>query len=566
MLEFQVQMSLPTVMEKLSVNEAPKKLKNEKVNSSFNLISWKGINISIYKPLIPLKIALIIWFSASYSMVTYLTLLFKQRGLTLSEIAFIYMITSVAQLVCNTACGVFLDKVGRPVLLSVVTTLIAGSLALCLAFSPPVDEDIIGHEVQTDLYCGITNSTIPGANHMCENAYATEICFNICSEIHEDLKCCEHKLLHQIFQSLKNGTSSDSDFVNDFDWCLDDQKVVLIASDKKFLCNEYHRKTCVVSCVEKTVTNHKRTMYVLLYTVVVVFFLTFTENVFRFFDIVIVSLSMSHEKEYGKQQIWSVIGLMVGPSLSALAIQMATYSDEKPNYAASLYLYASMCILTIFSICSLNVAKREPAKNMWKGSLTLLKDIDFLFFAVLMLIMGGTWGFHLNFKNVYMEELGTPIYMIGLLDTFSALCGLPALFTAKWLTSKIGDTNVFVLALLGYTVKCLGYSYLRVAWPAFFLEMIPALSFHLLWVAAMNFCAEISPEELKGSVVIFAGTLHYSVGVAIGSLVGGLLMSAYGGSRAFQIIAAVDLITAVLYSIYLLFRQSRNKKVLVLSK
>ncbi|GIY36165.1 MFS_1_like domain-containing protein [Caerostris extrusa] len=96
--------------------------------------------------------------------------------------------------------------------------------------------------------------------------------------------------------------------------------------------------------------------------------------------------------------------------------------------------------------------------------------------------------------------------------------------------------------------------------------MIPALSFHLLWVAAMNFCVEISPEDLKGSVVIFAGTLHYSVGVAIGSLVGGLLMSAYGGSRAFQIIAAVDLVTAVLYSIYLLFRKSRNKKILVLSK
>ncbi|GIY36164.1 MFS_1_like domain-containing protein [Caerostris extrusa] len=128
---------------------------------------------------------------------------------------------------------------------------------------------------------------------------------------------------------------------------------------------------------------------------------------------------------------------MAGPSLSALAIQMATYSDEKPNYAASLYLYASLCILTIFSICSLNVEKREPAKNMWKRSLILLKDIDFLFFAMLMLILGGTWGFQLNFKNVYMEELGTPTYLIGLLDTFSALCGLPALFAAKWLTSKI---------------------------------------------------------------------------------------------------------------------------------
>ncbi|GIY36163.1 MFS_1_like domain-containing protein [Caerostris extrusa] len=192
------------------------------------------------------------------------------------------MITSIAQLVCNTACGVFLDKFGRPVLLSVVTTLIAGSLALCLAFSPPVDEDVIGHEVQTDLYCGITNSTTPGANHMCENAYATEICFNICSEIHEDLKCCEHKLLHQIFQSLKNGTSSDSDFVNDFDWCLDAQKVVLIASDKKFLCNEYHRKTCVVSCVENSYQSQKDDVCLIVHSSCSIF-LTFTENVFRFF-------------------------------------------------------------------------------------------------------------------------------------------------------------------------------------------------------------------------------------------------------------------------------------------
>ncbi|GBL89593.1 hypothetical protein AVEN_87911-1 [Araneus ventricosus] len=527
--------------------------KQQECRIQFNV--YKGFNIVICKPLVPLKLTVLFWFTGSYGLITYLTLLFKQRGLTLEEISLMYLLVSVTQLICNTLCGIMSDKIGRPTIISVITLVSTAAVALCLAFIPGITEPT----VLGDLQCVEANFPQFDINRTCEFSHSLQACKEICSK-NDEFECCDQTLVHQI---LLNRTNNHSEF--NFDGCLHNSTVVLFANDTHSLCDAYHKKACGAFCTENRLQNADRTKNVILHAILAIILLTAIENIFRFVDILMVSMAKSHQAEYGKQQFWSIVGTLIGPSCAAYVIHMTTVSEETPNYTSCLFLFAVLAVITIGIVCTLKARRQESAKNMWKASRTLLKDLDFLFFTFVLLVLGGTFGFQLNFKNVYMSDIGTPTYLIGLMDTFAGLCGLPVLFTSKWLTHKIGNTNIFILALLGYALKCIGYSFLRVPWPAFFLETVPALSYHLLWVAVMNFCAEISPPDIKDSVVVFAGTLHFSIGVACGSTIGGLLMGSYGGSVAFQVIAAVDFIAAVIYGIYIYSKRSKSKKILEIS-
>ncbi|GBM76897.1 hypothetical protein AVEN_153127-1 [Araneus ventricosus] len=521
---------------------------------------WK---ISICKPLIPLKIALTLWYAASMGMAAYITLFFKQRGLTVEEISFMYLTAYLSQFVVNTACGVASDKIGRPAYMTVLSILITGSLTFCLTFIPKVGETVEENLSFSSLYCDKTDYARLQIHRTCDNIQQIMPCEEMCTQ-----ECCRDISLRKLNLIDKFANHSAFSFNNgsqyDLDWCFRDSKTVLFANDAQYLCGVY-QKACTVTCSEYKSGAADRKSRVLFLIAIVVLLLTFDENTYRFLDILANCMANSFEAEYGKQIFWSNTGALIGPSLVALIIQQTSTSEEVLNYESSLYFYAAVALLTIATVCTLDVRKGKPAQEMSRAAIKLLKNVDFLFFVFILFVLGGTWGFLMNFHNLFLADIGTPIYMMGLLDTFAGICGLPVLVTGKWLTDKIGNTNIFNLALLGYFFKCFGYSFLRVAWPAFFLELLMAFSYHLLWVATIDFCTKIGPEDLRGTMVTLAGSVHFSLGRACGSFAGGLLMSAYGASAAFQVIGAANGVAFLLYSMFQFLRKTRRVKKLDIS-
>ncbi|GFV85896.1 MFS_1_like domain-containing protein [Trichonephila clavipes] len=415
-------------------------------------------------------------------------------------------------------------------------------------------------QVFGELYYGESKSIEFGVNRTCEVLYSVKFSKNICYE-NRDSQCCEQSLMHKILQREKSGFTSGniSNSIYNLEWFLNVSKVIVLTTDNYSVCDIYWNLTCEKHCTGQEFTSD-RMIHVLLYTIIIILFLSFHEAVFRFLDILVMSLVKLHKADYGKQKAWPSIGNLVGPSLCALMIFMTTFCNEEINYTASLHLYIILCLLTAATVFVIDVSVEAPAKKMWKASIKLFKNADFLFFTLITFMLGATWGFRVSFKNVYLENLGTPAYIIGLIETFSNLYGLPVLFTSKWLINRMGNVKIFVLALLGYGLQCFGYSILQENWSAFLLELIHALSFQLFWVSAMNFCVEVSPDDLKGTVISFAGSIHFSAGRACGNIVGGLLMSAYGGRIAFQVIGVANILTALAYVIYLYSKYVQMKK------
>ncbi|CAL1278838.1 unnamed protein product [Larinioides sclopetarius] len=532
--------------------------KSEKQDSRLVInISHKFI-VSICKPLIPLKIALSLWFTASMGTTGYITLFFNQRGLTVEEISFMYLIANLSQFVFNTACGVISDKIRRPTYMTILSILIAGSLATYMTFIPKVSETIEENKSFGSLYCGKMDFAQVEINRTCDNSLQIIPCEDMCTQ-----ECCKDVSVNKLNLIDKFVNKSMSSFYNgseyDFDWCFRESKTALFANSTHPVCGVY-QKVCALTCSEYKSATADRNSRAIFFIAISILFFTFDENVFRFLDFLSNYMANTFEAEYGRQIFWSNIGALTGPSLVALIIQQASASEEMPNYESSLYFYAAVAVLTIAIVYTLNVSQGKATQEMSTAVMTLFGNVDFLFFIFILFVLGGTWGFLASFHNLFLADIGTPIYMMGLLDTFSGVCGLPVLVGGKWLTDKIGHSNIFTLALLGYFFKCFGYSFIRVAWPVFFLELIMIFSYHLLWIATMDYCAVIAPDGLKGTVIILAGTMHFSLGRAFGSFTGGLLMSAYGATAAFQIMGAVNGVTFLLYSIYQYLRRYRRKK------
>ncbi|KAF8771402.1 hypothetical protein HNY73_018827 [Argiope bruennichi] len=442
-------------------------------------------------------------------MTAYLTLFFKQQGLTVEEISFMYLTAYLSQFVFNTTCGVVSDKIGRPKYVAILSMLIAGSLASYLTFVPKVDKTIEENQLFNSLYCDNTDYVQMKVNRTCENIQQVMPCEEMCIPKCKDVSQKKLNLINKFVNHSELILNSGSQY--DFVWCFRDSKIVLLANDTQFLCEAY-QKACAVTCAEYKSTAVERKGQVLFLIAIVVLFLTFDENTYRFLDILANYMANTFEAEYGKQIFWSNTGALTGPSLVAFIIQQTTISEEMPHYESSLYFYAAIALLTISTVCTLDISKSKPAKEMSRAAIKLFKNIDFLFFVFILFVLGGTWGFLMNFHNLYLADIGTPIYMMGLLDTFAGVCGLPVLIAGKWLTDRIGNTNVFNLALLGYFIKCFGYSFVRVAWPVFFLELLMTFSYHLLWVATIDFCTKVGPENLKGTMITLAGSVHYSLG------------------------------------------------------
>lgn len=209
----------------------------------------------------------------------------------------------------------------------------------------------------------------------------------------------------------------------------------------------------------------------------------------------------------------------------------------------------SFVLLTV--LYKLEVQIRPPGKNMWRKSLNLLKNPDIITFVFVLIVLGTAWNFNKNFLFWYLEGMNSPSFLLGLINSISALYGLPFLIISHWWVKKIGTTNMFLLALLGYVASGVGYSLIYDPRMALLIEVSNIFTYHLLWVAVVVYCHSIAPEGLAATVISTAGGIHFSIGKGTGGLIGGHVMDSFGGRIAFRVMALICLTTAILYAIYL---------------
>ncbi|GIY75913.1 MFS_1_like domain-containing protein [Caerostris darwini] len=105
----------------------------------FTINLCKDYKISINKPMINLKLALFTYYGAGSFMPSFLTVLYKQRGVTLAELSTFTIIAPLFQFIGSTVSGIVADKIGRSKPVLFANLFLVTMTVLAILLTPKID-------------------------------------------------------------------------------------------------------------------------------------------------------------------------------------------------------------------------------------------------------------------------------------------------------------------------------------------------------------------------------------------------------------------------------------------
>lgn len=452
---------------------------------------------------------------------TFLIVYLRQIGLTIQEIFVIHTITPTLQILGSIALSVVVDKFGHSKLILICNLLLSGISVVCILLVPPLYTESC-QPLNMTFRCYKNNKSWLSENRV----------YNV-SIIKNKTEFCEVVSLNTFGYYCENHANGTCEIESSLNRTLvpiievpqnlqEDNKQISfpIASGSKMnaidqLCsdnfNGSYQMTCSVDkeCKEQA-TN--RTVIIAIYNAILLVILATYMSIFRFFDITAVQLVKEHNVDYGLLRVWTSVGFLCGPFVAGLLVQMSSESSSHPKYEAFLYFYAILCFLAALVVLKVDVRSCDQGREMLKKSVALFKSPDIAIFFVVLFLTGTSWGFDHTYKNWFLAEIGTEAYMLGIINSSQSVYALPFLLKSKWLVGKIGKRNMFVISLVGYSLKFLSYSYLETSWPALIIEVITAFTYQLHWVAVIQFCIRFTPVGLSATTNCLSGSIHYTIG------------------------------------------------------
>ncbi|XP_049272554.1 major facilitator superfamily domain-containing protein 6-like [Rhipicephalus sanguineus] len=165
-------------------------------------------------------------------------------------------------------------------------------------------------------------------------------------------------------------------------------------------------------------------------------------------------------------------------------------------------------------------------------------------------------GFLNTFETWFLEDLGTPTYLIGLTKTIQCFGAEPVLFfLSTYILRKIGYFYSYSVAFVLFACKAIGYSFLRDVWGSLAVNIVGGAIFPMVYAAMAVFAKKKARPGTAASMVCILGANYDGLGSAAGSLVGGLSINKIGGSLTFRYIGFSSVAAALLSALcYLLLR------------
>ena len=189
------------------------------------------------------------------------------------------------------------------------------------------------------------------------------------------------------------------------------------------------------------------------------------------------------------------------------------YGTGETNYIVSFIAHDTFLLIGMALLLFTNLDVQLPKSIGFKGVAKIFRDIDNCVFLILMFTAGNLWGFLETYLFVYLkEDMGAPIYLLGLTITAGAIVSMPFLYISDYLVARIGQTNIFIIALWTYSVRYIGYSYITSPWQVFPFEAMEIFTLNLFKIAQLEKTREKAPTGLLATLNGLSGCMHYGLG------------------------------------------------------
>ncbi|KXJ81826.1 hypothetical protein RP20_CCG017872 [Aedes albopictus] len=486
--------------------------KNETIETNGNT----GAGGRVINPhLVLLKVSLFLIFGATSSLVPYLTVHMQSIGLSVEEIAAVYLTLLFTTCLSPPITGYIVDRFGRykPVLLvSLVLNLVAHHSLSLVPIRAPWVLKVVQPET---VWNAIDNGTIILENP-CDSLEFPTVSFleKILAQ-----RCViatgNHTNLQLFISHGQEQTFCGSLILPN---CTTDQ---LMAKDSA---------PFVLQC-RNTVEYDKTFWYYLMIrfisTTMLIGSITIT-------DPIALTMIEKYGGDFGREKLFSSAGMAIFTPLTGLLIDYYSKDHNSTDYTPAFYIYDVLLGLSLISVFLLPVGKKLPSASIMKHLWDILRLPHVLMFLFFLFFLGTFWGFIESYLFVIMKEMGSPNYLLGLTYTVGTVASIPMMYLTGPITRRVGHVNLLVVAFFAHATRILGYSLMDNPFWCFPVELNEAISCYFMWVVATTYCAVLAPNSLVATLIGVSGMVHFCLGKGIGSFFGGYLIAQFGTRMAFR--------------------------------
>ncbi|XP_054922020.1 major facilitator superfamily domain-containing protein 6-like isoform X5 [Dermacentor andersoni] len=293
-----------------------------------------------------------------------------------------------------------------------------------------------------------------------------------------------------------------------------------------------------------------------IYTISVVVAWASSATLYTVTDAAVCELLGDNVSAFGRQRLWGTISWGVVSPLIGFMIDEASdssHTDYKPGF----YLFAAFMALDVLLICCMpRLRTADLSVNFLRDIATLFCNAEIVLFTVWTFIVGALMGVVWSFSTWYLEDLHASKLMIGLTNTVMSLCvEVPLFFLSKTILERIGYYFSYSAALLAFSIKFIGYSYLVNPWYGLIVDIAGGTIFPLAYSAMTVFAKRAATPGTAASMMCILGSTFEGLGIAAGNLLGGMSIDKIGARLTFRYLGYLSAGCAILCTLtYLCLR------------
>ena len=280
-------------------------------------------------------------------------------------------------------------------------------------------------------------------------------------------------------------------------------------------------------------------------------------------DAIAVVAQTSGGASYGSLRLWAAIGWGLAAVGMGAGVDRYGFSSVFVAYAIGTGLSSALVVA-----CFKNPKKQSRADDAATAPLASVflvapVPLYFLNFFVHGCLAAFVESYLLLF--VATEWPATPNWFLGLLILIAAIFEIPVFLYANRVIDRIGVRACLVGAQLLFALRCAAYATLaRYAksthgylWFVL-LEPSHALTFAMMWSAAVEYARRAAPPERQGTAQALVRGAYYYLGVGTGSIIGGRVIRARGYEFLYEVGAAAMIAWAAVWAV--LLASSRRRR------
>jgi MFS transporter, PPP family, 3-phenylpropionic acid transporter len=288
-------------------------------------------------------------------------------------------------------------------------------------------------------------------------------------------------------------------------------------------------KTLLLLMLSGAITSVFLLKQVTAYGLILLLIITFAISVASIGSIIdssVLTTLGTRKQDYGKFRLWGTIGFGVISPIAGIITQ---------GYGLSWAFYMYVTLLSTVLILVLNYPIQKSSFRKPLGSSNYeFRNPAWTKFLLIIFVIGIGLGISGNYLLLRMESLGIARTYMGLTLVSLTLSEVPLMLFGHRLLKIWPAHRWLFVALFVMCFRLLCNSWAVEPWHFLVVQFLHGPTFALVWVAGVAYADELAPPHLKAtSQGLFNSTVN-GLGGAVGALIGGFMLDAFGAVKMFS--------------------------------